>query len=166
MRKSESVVATLINGAIAGAVATWVMGKVTTQLYEREDKSAREREDRARGGETAYGVAAQKAADAAGVTLSKEERQKAGEAIHWALGVGAGAAYALMRRQFDAVGKAAGLGFGTGFWLLMDELAVPLLGLTPGPRAFPWQTHARGLAGHLSFGLVTDTTLRVLEGVA
>jgi uncharacterized membrane protein YagU involved in acid resistance len=165
MRKSESVVATLINGAIAGAVATWVMGKVTTQLYEREDKSAREREDQARGGETAYGIAAQKAADAAGVTLSKEKRQKAGEAIHWALGVGAGATYALVRRRFDAVGKAAGLGFGTGFWLLMDELAVPLAGLTPGPKAFPWQTHARGLAGHLSFGLVTDTTLRVLDAV-
>src|SRR5919201_1504409 len=76
MRKGESVVATLINGAIAGAVATWVMGKVTTQLYEREDKSAREREDQARGGEMGYGVAAQKAADAAGVTLSKERRQR------------------------------------------------------------------------------------------
>ena len=33
----------LIKGAIAGAVATWVMGKVTNALYQREDRWARKR---------------------------------------------------------------------------------------------------------------------------
>lgn len=45
----------------------------------------------------------------------------------------------------------------------MDEGAVYALGLTPGPANFPWQTHARGLAGHLVFGAVTDATLSLLE---
>jgi uncharacterized protein DUF1440 len=155
----------LIKGAIAGAVATWVMGKVTTVLYEREDRWARRREDDARGGKTAYGAAAEKAASMVGHTLDDQGRERLGSAVHWALGVGSGALYAVLRRRFDAVGRAAGAGFGTMFWATVDEGVVPALGLTPGPRAFPWQTHARGLAGHLTFGTVTDGTLRLLDAV-
>jgi hypothetical protein len=59
--------------------------------------------------------------------------------------------------------RAHGLGFGMAFWLLMDEGAVYALGLTPGPGAFPWETHARGLAGHLTFGAVADVTLHALQ---
>ena len=43
----------VIKGAIAGAVATWVMGKVTSAMYEREDRWVRQAEDDARGGRTA-----------------------------------------------------------------------------------------------------------------
>jgi hypothetical protein len=164
--RSPGIGGDLVKGAIAGAVATFVMGKVTTVMYQREDRSARRREDEARSGKTAYGVAAEKGARLLGKSLNQERDAKTGEAIHWALGIGAGAAYAVLRRRFNAVGRAAGFGFGTAFWALIDEALVPALGLTPGPRAFPWQTHARGLAGHLTFGAVTDRTLRLLDAVA
>jgi uncharacterized membrane protein YagU involved in acid resistance len=111
-------------------------------------------------------VAAEKAAHSVGADLGDEERKRAGSAIHWALGVGAGAVYAVLRRRFQTVGRAAGLGFGTMFWAAIDEGLVPALGLTKGAGAFPWQTHARGLAGHLTFGTVTDGTLRVLDAIA
>jgi uncharacterized membrane protein YagU involved in acid resistance len=137
----------VIKGAIAGAVGTWVMGKVTRR-------------------KTSYGVAAEKAAHLAGASLDHDQRERLGLAIHWALGIGAGAAYAVLRRRFHALGRTAGLGFGTAFWALLDEGLVPTLGLTPGPRAFPWQTHARGFAGHLTFGTVTDGTLRLLDVIA
>ncbi len=166
MRKQRGVGRDLIKGAIAGAVATWMMGKVTDTLYEHEDRGARRREDRARGGKSAYGVAAEKAARGLGASLRGKESEQAGAALHWALGIGAGAVYAVLRRRFDSVGRAAGFGFGTAFWALVDEGVVPALGLTPGPRAFPWQAHARGLAGHLTFGTVTDGTLRLLDAVA
>jgi hypothetical protein len=156
----------VIKGAIAGAVATWVMGKVTSAMYEREDGWVRRAEDDARGGRTAYGVAVEKAARLAGASLDNGQRERLGLAIHWALGIGAGVAYAVLRRRFRAMGRTAGLGFGTAFWALLDEGLVPALGLTPGPRAFPWQTHARGFAGHLTFGTVTDGTLRLLDAVA
>ena len=42
----------VIKGAIAGAVATWVMGKVTTVMYEREDRWVRRAEDDVRGART------------------------------------------------------------------------------------------------------------------
>jgi len=155
----------LLKGAIAGAVATWVMGAVTNAMYAREDRWVRRQEDDARGGKTAYGVAAERAAAALGATLGDKRREQLGSAVHWALGIGAGAAYAVLRRRFEPIGRAAGFGFGTAFWAAIDEGLVPALGLTPGPRAFPWQTHARGLAGHLTFGTVTDGTLRLLNAV-
>ena len=51
MRKEHGLGEDLIKGAIAGAVATWVMGKVTNTMYQREDRGARRQEDDARRGE-------------------------------------------------------------------------------------------------------------------
>lgn len=165
-RRRSSTALDMAKGALAGAAATWLMGKATTFLYEREDEEARRAEDEARGGKTAYGVAAEKAAGAVGRELSEEERKTAGSAIHWALGMGAGAAYGALRGRVPGAEAGAGLLFGTAFWLLVDEGGNAALGLTPGPAAFPWQTHARGLAGHLVFGLTAEAALRVLDGAA
>ncbi len=162
----QSLVADVIDGAIAGAIATWLMGKATTALYDREDRMAREREDQARNGKTAYGVAAEKAASLAGAELTDGQRKQYGQAIHWALGIGAGALYGAVRPRSEVASTAGGLLFGAAFWLLMDETVTPALGLTKGPRAFPWQTHARGLAGHLVFGTVANTTLAVIQPAA
>jgi hypothetical protein len=155
----------LVKGALAGVAATWVMGQVTTYLYENESKQAREAEDEARGGKTAYGVAAEKAAGIVGQELSGDQRQQAGSAIHWVLGAGAGAVYGAMRHRVPAADFGNGLLFGTAFWAVVDEGANTALGLTPGPAAFPWQTHARGLAGHLVFGVAADTVLRALDAI-
>jgi uncharacterized protein DUF1440 len=164
--RERNIAADLITGAIAGAVATWVMGKATDILYQGEDKAVREREENAREGETAYAVAAEKAANLAGASLSQDERDRYGSQIHWALGIGAGVLYALMRESMPRTGLARGLGFGTAFWLLVDEGANYLLGLTPGPAVFPWQTHARGLVGHLVYGTVADATIGALKRAA
>ncbi len=145
----NSLALDLLKGAIAGAAATWVMDVLTSALYDREDPEARRREDAARGGNPAYGAAAEKVAAAAGVSLTETELAAYGSGIHWLLGIGAGAAYGVLRGRVKRFGFAHGLGFGSAFWLLIDETLNPLLGLTPGPAAFPWQAHGRGLAGHL-----------------
>jgi hypothetical protein len=165
-RTGSGTGAAVIKGAIAGAVATWVMGQITNYMYRRESKDARVAEDKARHGKTSYGVAAEKVAGLAGRSLDARQRERLGSAIHWALGIGTGAVYAVLRRHFSGVGKLGGAAFGTAFWGVVDEGLVSGLGLTPGPAAFPWQAHARGLAGHLTFGTVTDATLRVLDAVA
>ncbi len=163
MKKRDDGIGDLMKGVLSGLAATWVMGKVTTYLYQREDDAARAREDAAREGRTAYESAAEKAAHIVGRELSDDERKRAGETIHWALGAGAGALYAALRGRVPAVDTAAGLAFGVAFFLTVDEAGNALLGFTPGPRAFPWQAHARGLAGHLAFGLTTELTLRLLD---
>lgn len=154
-------------GAAAGAAATWVMGKATTYLYENESRPARQREDQARRGGSAYENAAKKLAGLAGRELSKDQTKKLGSAIHWATGVSAGAVYALLRRRLAGRSAARDLGlgalFGTAVWLLLDEAGNAALGLTPGPKAFPWQAHARGLAGHLVLGLTTEGLMQAAD---
>lgn len=152
----------LLAGGAAGVVATWIMTRVTTFMYEREDRAAREREDSARGEKTAYEVAAEKGAAIFGRTLTANQRGRWGLAVHWTLGIGAAVLYAAIRTQLDSPDLRHGLLFGLAFWAVMDETMTPLLRLTPGPFAFPWQTHLRGLVGHLVFGAVAELTLSLL----
>lgn len=156
----------LVRGALAGVVATWLMGKVTTFLYEHEDEEARRLEDEAHSGKTAYGVAAEKAASVVGRDLTDDQLKQAGSGIHWALGIGAGAAYGALRHRIPLADAGGGALFGAVFFLAIDEIMTPAMGLTKGPTAFPWQTHARGLAGHVAFGLTAETTLRALDRVS
>jgi hypothetical protein len=165
-RDTEPVLVAVLKGAVAGLAATWVMDRVTTLLYERENPDARRREDQARGGKTAYGVAAEKAMALAGRRISDEGRERAGAAVHYLTGAAAGASYVLLARKFPELKESYGAAFGAAWFLAVDELANVALGLTPGPRAFPWQAHARGLAGHLVLGVTTDATLRLLHRVA
>jgi hypothetical protein len=148
----------LIKGAIAGAVATWVMDMVSNVTYGREARRARRRGHDAYGGKTASGTAVEQTARAAGVPPRDEPREKLGSALHWALGIGAGAAYAVLRHRFESIGRAAGFGFGSAFWAALDEGLVPALGLPRQPRA-------SGLAGRLTFGTVTAGTLRLLDAI-
>ena len=166
MRRRTSTGKDLLKGAIAGAVATWIMDRVTTRMYEKENGPARQMEDRVRHGRTAYEAAAEKAAQLLGRRLTRQERRQVGAAIHWALGIAAGAVYGAFGRRLPAFRRGGGSAFGTAFWAAVDEGLVSILGLTPPPKAFPWETHARGLAGHLTYGIVADRTLRVLDVVA
>lgn len=166
MRNGNHVGADIIKGAIAGAAATWLMGQVTSWMYEHEGEDAKERENRARGGLSAYERAAEKGADLVNLRLSEPARARAGSAIHWSTGIAAGVAYALARRKWGGITAATGLPFGTAFFLTVDEVMNPLLGLTPGPQAFPWHAHARGFGGHLAFGLANDLILDGLDRVA
>lgn len=166
MRRDGDILADVLKGAIAGAVASWVMGQATSFLYEHESREARQREDDARDGKIAYGVAAEKTAEMVGQELSDDQRKRYGSALHWGLGIGAGAAYGVLRRRLPGAEWGHGLLFGTAFWAVIDEGANTALGLTPGPAAFPWETHARGLAGHLVFGVAADATLHALDGIA
>lgn len=159
----HGIVTDLLVGAVAGVAATWVMGHATSWLYAREDERAREAEDRAREGKTAYARAADRMARAVQRELSDERQEQVGSALHWMTGAAAGAVYAAASRRWPSVRRAGGLPFGTGFFLAVDEGMNTALGFTPGPRAFPWQAHARGLAGHLVFGLTVEAVLTVFD---
>jgi hypothetical protein len=165
-RYRSSTGSDLMKGAIAGAVATGVMDRITNMLYERESKGVRQLEDSLRQGRTAYEAVAEKAAGLLGKQLEEGDRRRLGKAVHWTLGIAAGASYAVLRHRLPALQRAGGAKFGTAFWAAVDEALVSALGLTPPPTSFPFQTHARGLVGHLTFGIVADRTLRVLDAVA
>ena len=165
-RNSRNLATELILGAAAGAVATWLMDLATTALYERQPEDVTRRENEARGDETAYATAAAKTAGFAGVELNKEQRQTLGTAIHWTLGTFAGAGYGALRHTVPNFRLGSGLAYGFAFWLVMDEAALTLLGVAPPPQRFPWQTHARGLAGHLVLGASIEAAFDAADGLA
>lgn len=139
------------------------MGQVTSYMYQYEDEEARQAEEEARQGKMAFGVAAEKIAEMVGQDLTEEQRRAQGRAIHWALGVGAGMVYGAGRDVGQGPKIGRGLAFGTSFYLLMDEIGNPVLGLTPGPMSFPWQAHVRGLVAHLAFGATAEVLLGCME---
>ncbi|HEV2148282.1 MAG TPA: DUF1440 domain-containing protein [Longimicrobiaceae bacterium] len=153
----------LARGALAGAAAWWAMDHVLQRMYDREDRHARERETRARGGVPALEVMAEGGAALVGVPLSEHRRQSAGTVLQWSVGIGGGMLYGVLRPRFPSVRAGGGLAFGAAFSLTVDEGLIPLLGFAPGPAAFPWQTHARGFMGHLVFGAVAEAVLDGLD---
>ncbi|AFZ69690.1 hypothetical protein [Deinococcus peraridilitoris] len=70
------------------------MGKATTFLYQQESGEDRQRENEARDGKMAYGVAAEKAAERAGQELTDEQRKRYGSDLHWAFSLDLDLAYA------------------------------------------------------------------------
>jgi uncharacterized membrane protein YagU involved in acid resistance len=150
-------------GTVAGVAATFVMDEVTTFLYEKEDRDTREREDKARGGKSAYQVVAEKGADAIGREITEEQAKKLGTGIHWATGITTGTLYGVLRNRFPRLGIGTGPLYGTLVWAVIDEGATLALGLTPGPKSFPWQTHARGLAGHVVLGTIIETAFDAID---
>ena len=80
------------------------------------------------------------------------------------LGIVPGAAYGVLRRRVPLVGAARGLVFGAILWAVNDEYAATALGIAAPPDAYPVETHARGLVGHLVLGGSIDTVVDVLGG--
>jgi uncharacterized protein DUF1440 len=165
-RSKRPLAVDLVLGAVAGAGATWAMDQVMTAIYERQPEESLEQEEDLRDGKTAYELAADKGAKLAGKRLSSRKRKKIGRAIHWSLGVSSGALYGVLRNRIRYLGMGSGVAYGLAFYLLVDEAALTALGITPSPNAFPWQTHARGLAGHLVLGAVLDAAFDAADLVS
>ena len=94
---------------------------------------------------------------------SEQRRGQLGQAVHWGYGMAMGALFGVLERRMPGNDMGAGLGYGAALWLLGDELAVPLLGLSEGPTAHPPRVHAQALGAHLVYGLTTGAALRALE---
>jgi hypothetical protein len=153
-----------LKGAVAGAIGTVAMDMVTWPMYRREDERAYRREKQAQvGGKWVAHVAAEKLARKLGAQPGPQGLYAAGKAIHFLLGIGPGMTYALLRRRHPKIAAGGGLLFGLTVFLLNDELMAPAAGLASGPRRYPWQAHARGLLGHLMFGLATEQALYLLS---
>ena len=98
-----------------------------------------------------------------GHQLAEDEKETAGDAVHYFTGGAAGAVYGAAAELAPEVTVGAGLPFGTAVWLVIDEGAVPLLGLSKRPTEYPLSTHAYALASHFVYGLTTEIVRRVLR---
>lgn len=161
---SGSVLADLARGAVAGAVGTWAMDKVTQWMWSREGADALEREMEARPGglDPAHAIA-NRVAGAMGKDLAPRQPHPAGSGVHYALGIVPGAVYGALRGRVGGVDALGGLLYGLGLFLFEDEGANALLGTSGKPTEYPWQAHVRGLVGHMVLGVATHATLEMME---
>ncbi len=170
----------LAAGLAGGLVASWTMNrfqdvwvKLTEEFGQTEEQtSARDNNDESQqargGGDEQADDATVKTASAIseGVfdhELTKSEKKLAGPAVHYAFGASVGGLYGAVAELAPKATEGAGLPFGAAFWLLADETAVPLLGLSKGPTEYPLSTHVYALASHLIYGLTTEAVRRAVR---
>lgn len=164
--RNGDLLGVVVKGAIAGFAGTMAMEKVARILYETDPPPAKRTYEEVTGGKYPPERTAEAVETMLALDLPERQHHMLAMASHMAVGVGAGVVYAVARQSVDWVDKGQGLLFGALFALLFDEMLTPLMGFAEPPQAYPWQAHARGFAGHLAFGLTSDTVLDVLDAVA
>ncbi len=163
MANGKTAARGLLRGLVVGLCATQALDWVSIALYEGQSRRARRRENAVRGQRHAYERAVEMTAQRLGTRLSERQIATWGWRFHKVFGVLGGPAYLALRRAFPGLRRGGGLLFGTAFFLVVDELMVPLARLTPGPLSFGWKVHARGAAAHLAYGVAAEATARLLD---
>ena len=159
-----SLIRAAFRGALAGAAATWAMDQVTTVMLSIQAPEVTKQEEAARAnGKGAVTNLVDKVEEQTGLIVPPRRRALAEQVVHYALGAVPGALYGIVRHvPFLRAGN--GLFFGLGVFALNDELLNTKLGLASAPRAYPPETHLRGLAGHAVLGVATETGIQLLGG--
>jgi putative membrane protein len=171
----------MIAGLAGGLVASWTMNQFQaawTSIAEGDEKSHGAQSmqpSEGSNGEQAQDTNDQDDAtvetakviskEVFGHELQQSEKEPAGAAVHYAFGTLSGGLYGALAEVTPQVTTAAGLPFGAGFWLLADEISVPLLGLSKGPTEYPVSTHVYSLASHLVYGMTAEMSRRALRRV-
>jgi len=171
----------VVAGLAAGLVASWTMNQfqaALTKLAGGSQKPHGAQSMQPSAGSTGDQAqdtnepddATVKAAEAIsehvfGHELQQDEKRPAGAAVHYLFGTASGGLYGALAELSPQVTSSAGLPFGAVFWLIADEVTVPLLGLSKGPTEYPLSTHAYSFASHLVYGVTTEFSRRALRQV-
>jgi putative membrane protein len=144
-------------GLVAGAVASFAMDafQAAVAAVSSDDDEGE--------------PATEKAADAIATTLTGGEvpasdKPLAGQAIHYALGAGLGIAYGIAAEFRPALTTGYGAGFGLVTATLLDEGAVPALGLGKAPWKAGLSTNLYAYASHFVFGGTAELVRRQVAG--
>ncbi|HKG46166.1 MAG TPA: DUF1440 domain-containing protein [Pyrinomonadaceae bacterium] len=171
----------MVAGLAGGLVASWTMNQFQaawTRIAEGSDKSHGVQSMKpAEGSKGDQSQDLQEQDDATvetakvisrgvfGHELQESEKEPAGAAVHYAFGTVTGGLYGALAEVSPQVTAAAGLPFGAAFWLIADEISVPLLGLAKGPTEYPVSTHVYAFASHLVYGLTAELSRRAVRQV-
>lgn len=155
----------VIVGALAGVAASWVMERFQEQWLLHEGNAG---ETPGNMGSLGAEPATMKAADAVAESLTgspvpDQQREVAGEAMHYATGAGVGAVYGLLAELAPGPTFGLGAGYGVAIALGVDEALLPALGLARPARQVPPSQHAYNLASHAVYGLALEGARRILR---
>ena len=85
--------------------------------------------------------------------------------VHWGYGLFQGGVYGAARTSASGLDVEGGLLYGAGLWFVGDELAVPMLGLQPGPTEASAPQHINRLGAHLFYGVITAAVTQILRRI-
>lgn len=176
-RRNGDVLKGLVAGLAGGLVASWTMNQFqaawskATEGFEKphgaqsmqpsEGQQTGQRPEQKENQDDATVKAAKAVSEGIfGHKLKENEKNPAGAVVHYAFGTVTGGFYGAIAEIAPAITTAGGLPFGAAFWLVADEISVPLLGLSKGPTEYPASTHAYALASHLVYGLTAEAVRR------
>lgn len=149
----------VVAGAIAGAVASFAMDRfqAAVSALSSDDDGARAE------------PATEKAADAVaervtGREFADEDKPLAGQAVHYALGIGLGVLYGIAAEFRPAVTAGYGSAFGLGTATVLDEGVVPAVGLGQAPWQASASSNLYSYASHLVFGGSAELVRRQVAG--
>lgn len=169
----------MVAGLAGGLLASWTMNQFQaawTRMAEGTEKShgaqsmqpsqgSQGEQDTGEQDDATVETAKAISENVFGHELQESEKEPAGAAVHYAFGTLSGGLYGALAEVTPQVTTAAGLPFGAGFWLLADEISVPLLGLSKGPTEYPVSTHVYALASHLVYGVTAELGRRAVRQV-
>lgn len=184
----KSVWKGLVAGLAGGLVASWTMNQfqaawtLATEGFEKPhgaqsmqptegpnpnetDDSSQSKEEKEHQDDATVETAKVISKNVFGHELQESEKKPAGAAVHYAFGTASGGLYGAMAEVAPQVTAGMGIPFGAVFWVVADEVGVPLLGLAKGPTAYPVSTHLYALASHLVYGAAAEFTRRTVRQV-
>jgi putative membrane protein len=171
-RLEGNILKGLVAGLIGGLIASWTMNRfqdVWVKLAAQQDSSEQSSEPKDQQSnneeqdDTTVRAASAISAGLFDHKLTASEKKIGGTAVHYSLGTGVGGLYGAVAEVAPEITGAAGLPFGAAFWLVVDEGAVPLMGLSKGPTEYPLSTHAYALTSHFVYGLTAELVRRTVR---
>ena len=161
---------TLLRGAIAGVVATAVKAQAEAWFQPAAEAllppspEALERPGADPAGHRDEMPPSQ-VVDAASRAVTGSEpdedtRSTAAESLHWAMGIGAGVAYALLRDRVPAVARGRGALWGLAVFGATHATVLPAAGLQAPLTALPRAALVWEPGSHVAYGLAADLALR------
>ena len=94
---------------------------------------------------------------------TQETRTVLSYLVHWLISMFASGLYGAVRGKGHLLDVSGGAAMGTSLWLLGDEVAMPLLGLTDGPTAYPPVLHLHAFGAHIVYGVASSVTTQLLR---
>jgi putative membrane protein len=183
-RRDGDALKGLAAGVVGGLAAAWMMNQfqaLLSKLAAGEERSHGAQSMQQ--GSPLHGIGAELAAKgkdderdtaparlanavSVGITgreLAKDEKEVAGAALHYAMGITSGAIYGVVVEALPVATVGAGLPFGAAIWLIADEGIVPAAGLSKWPTEYPLPVHLYAFASHLVFGLTTEVVRKAVR---
>ena len=98
-----------------------------------------------------------------GHELAPLQKEVAADNLHWAFGATAGAAYGALAEYYPAASSRDGINFGMTLMALTQETTLPAMGLAAAPADQTTREKTSEIASHIVFGLVAETTRRLVR---